>query len=204
MVDYLTHFYRRGSPPFRSLSALPDSEALPLMRALCVDGSIMWERFKDPDQYLQARRETECWLREAFVAKGGRPQESYPIYMILGSSRWAARVADPATLAVSAELRVPLAIFEECDLSFTYPDSMISSWFGRDKPVEYYQPEYHGRVFTLAEIHSIVECKGLPEEGWQTTMPGHLAHYIEAQVWNRQPLLKYARTLEAKTTQSNA
>jgi hypothetical protein len=197
MVDYLTHFYRKGSPPFRSLSALPDNEALHLMRELYVEGSIMWERFKDPDQYFRARRETERWLREAFVAKGGRPQESYPIYMILGSSRWADRVGDPATLAVTTELRVPLAIFAENDLSFTYPDSMISAWFGRDKPAEYYQPEYHGHVFTLAEIRAIVECKGLPEEGWQTAMPAHLAHYIEAQVWNRGPLLEYARMLEA-------
>jgi hypothetical protein len=119
--------------------------------------------------------------------------------MILGSSPWVARVIDPTTQAVSAELRVPVTIFAESDLSFTYPDSMISGWFGRDKPVEYYQPEYHGHVFTLTEIRSIVECQGLPEEGWQTTMPADLAHYIEAQVWNRGPLLEYARTLEAKT-----
>lgn len=26
----------------------------------------------------------------------------------------------------------------------------------------YYLPEYHGRVFTLAEIRSIVETNGLP------------------------------------------
>ena len=28
MVDYLTHYYRRDTPPFRSLSTLPDDEAL--------------------------------------------------------------------------------------------------------------------------------------------------------------------------------
>ncbi len=28
MVDYLTHYYTKGTPPFRSLSTLPDEEAL--------------------------------------------------------------------------------------------------------------------------------------------------------------------------------
>lgn len=68
---------------------------------------------------------------------------------------------------------------------------MISLWFGRDKPGEYYQPEYHGKVFTLSEILAIVAVKGLPEERWVTNLPSNLAPYIEAQVWNHQLLLAY-------------
>ena len=34
-VDYLTHYYKKGTPPFRSLSALPKGEALGIMEALC-------------------------------------------------------------------------------------------------------------------------------------------------------------------------
>ncbi len=37
----------------------------------------------------------------------------------------------------------------------------------------------------------IIAEKGLPGEGWQTKMPVRLAHYIEAQVWNRAVLLDY-------------
>jgi hypothetical protein len=57
-------------------------------------------------------------------------------------------------------------------------DSMISLWFSIDKPPEYYQPEYHGQIFTLAEILAIVEAKGLPEEKWATNLPDTLAPYI--------------------------
>ena len=76
-------------------------------------------------------------------------------------------------------------------MSFTYPDSMISRWFGAEKPPEYYQPEYHGKVFTRSEILTIVAERGLPEVGWEPRLPDDLAPYIEAQVWNKQPLLAY-------------
>jgi hypothetical protein len=196
VVDYLTHYYRRGTEPFRSLSTLADLAAMQIMKELYVEGSVIWERFKDPAQYLQARRQTEQWLRQEFMAKGGSPQETCPIYMVLGRSQWVLRMADAATLATTAEIQVPLSIFGEGDVSFTYPDSMISWWLGTDKPAEYYQPDYHGKVFTLSEIRSLIAMKGLPEEGWETNLPSSLAHYIEAQVWNHKLLLAYKRQFD--------
>jgi hypothetical protein len=61
------------------------------------------------------------------------------------------------------------------------------------KNPEYYEPEYHGKVFTLDEIQAILERKGMPGEGWKTKMPAHLAHYIEAQVWDHELLQCFAR-----------
>lgn len=188
MIDHLTYYYKRGTEPFRSLSALPDDEAIRIMEALC-DDTPYGARFKNPAQYMRDRRETERWVREAFIAKGGRPREAYPIPMVLGESKWMASVSpDPSA---HAEIRVPLSDFTAYDVSFTYPDSMISLWFGREKPAEYYRPEVHGKVFTMSEILSIVESKGLPEEEWETNLPSDLAPYIEAQVWNHEPLVKY-------------
>lgn len=193
MVDYLLHFYRKGTQPFRSLSALPDAVAESIMQDLYVEGSLIWERFKDPAAYLQARRQTEQWLRSAFIAKGGDPQEPYPVYMVLGRSRWVEKMADAATLASTAEIRVPLSIFRECDVSFTYPDSMVTLLLESQKNPDYYQPDYHGKLFTLPEILAIVAAKGLPDEGWETNVPSTLAHYIEAQVWNHRRLWEYWR-----------
>lgn len=113
---------------------------------------------KDPAQYLHDRKQTEQWVREAFIAKGGRPAETYPISMVLGSSKWIkAHAPDPFT---HGEIRIPLSAFAEADVSFTYPDSMVSLWLSRDKPIEYYQPDYHGKVFTISEILLIVEERG--------------------------------------------
>jgi hypothetical protein len=197
MIDYLIHAYRRGTDPFRSLSALSDMEAIQEMKDLFVEGSIFWERFKDPDQYLQTRRQVEQWLRREFIAKGGKPQASYPIYMVFGRSKWIQTMLDAATLATTVEIQVPLSIFRECGVSFTYPDSMVSFMLENQRNPEYYLPEYHGKVFTLSEIRSIVEANGLPGDKWGTNLPSHLANYIEAQVWDHEALLAYKKHIYA-------
>ncbi len=195
VIDYLIHIYRKGSEPFRSLSALSDSDAMKIMQDFYVEGAIFWERFKDPGQYLHTRRQIEQWLRQEFIAKGGAPQESYPIYMILGRSKWLLTAADAATRATTAKIQIPLSLFQEGDVSFTYPDSMVSFLLANQKESAYYLPDYHGRIFTLSEIRSIIYSNGLPGEKWGTNLPSFLANYIEAQVWNQDPLREYKRQL---------
>jgi hypothetical protein len=192
MIDYLTHYYSIDKKPFQSLSALPDEEAIKIMEKLC-DDTPYGERFKNPLQYLKDRKDTEQWVREAFIAKGGEPKAAFPIPMVLGSSKWIVDVAPDREKG--REIRIPLSVFTERDVSFTYPDSMISRWFGRDKPADYYQADLHGIVFTRSEILAIVEKKGMPEENWATKLPKHLAPYIEAQVWNHELLCRYAASL---------
>jgi hypothetical protein len=192
MVDFLTYYYNKGTPPFRSLSALPDDEAIEIMKTLYGEfaGSILFERFKDPAQYLHNRKQSEQWVREAFIAKGRHPQGTYPISMVLGTSPWVEKYA-PGGPDTHGKIRIPLAALQEDDVSFTFPDSMVSHWFGREKPPEYYLPDYHGHVFTLSEILAIVETRGMPEEQWQVNLPPDTGAYIEAQVWNHQLLLDY-------------
>lgn len=104
---------------------------------------------------------------------------------------------DAVTLATTTEIEVPLLLFQECDISFTYPDSMVSFLLANEKGSEYYLPYYHGKVFTLSEVRAIVESNGLPGEKWGTNLPGGLPNYIEAQVWNHQPLIEYKQQLRA-------
>jgi hypothetical protein len=190
-IDYLIHAYKIGTEPFRTLSALPDAEALGIMRDLYMKGSIFWERFENPAGYLQVRRQVEEWLRCEFIAKGGKPQTAYPIYMILGRPVWIETMLDAPTLATTVQIQIPLSIFNEWDVSFTYPDSMVSFIENYEKNAESYLPEYHGKVFTLCEIRSIVEANGLPGERWGMKLSSDLPNYIEAQIWNQVPLLAY-------------
>ena len=106
MVDYITHYYDSQKGPFRSLSELTDEEAIRIMEALC-DDTPYGARFKDPLGYLKNRKETENWVREGFIAKGGKPQASYPIPFALGSSRWLVGAAPDR--GVHAEIRIPLS-----------------------------------------------------------------------------------------------
>lgn len=191
MVDYLIHFYRKGTKPFQSLSALSEDHALSIMKDLYVEGSVFWERFKDPYEYLCFRKQVERDLYRGFVAKGGVPNDPYPIYLVLGRPKWTLTAVDAATVASTDEIQVPLSILGPRDISFTYPDSMVSALMVSQRNPEYYEPDYHGKVFTLEEIIAIIEKKGLPGEGWETKMPRQLAHYIEAQVWNHRILAEY-------------
>jgi hypothetical protein len=195
MINHLLHLYKRDSEPFRTLSALREEEAIAIMQSLYVAGSIFWERFKDPAAYLRLRKQIEQSIRETFIAKGGRPQDAHPIYMAFGRTRWMQNGLDAVTLATTTEIEVPLAWFEEWDISFTYPDSMISYLLANEKEAEHYLPDFYGKVFTLSEIRSIVESNGLPGEKWGTKLPPSTPNYIEAQVWNHAPLLAYRRSL---------
>lgn len=194
MIDYLTHYYSIDKEPFQSLSALSDEEAIKIMEKLC-DDTPYGERFKNPLQYLKDRKDTEQWVREAFIAKGGKPKDAFPIPMALGSSKWLTEAAPDREK--HREIRIPLSVFTEHDVSFTYPDSMVSRWFGREKPADYYQADLHGKVFTLSEILAIVEEKGMPEENWETNLPKRIAPYIEAQVWNHELLYQYRAQTKA-------
>jgi hypothetical protein len=191
MIDYLIHYYKKGSEPFQSLSALSEIDAVELMSILYIRGSIFWERFEHPAEYLRRRREIENTMYQEFISKGGDPQLYFPIYMILGRSKWGSEIVDESTLETTAEIEVPLSIFNKSDISFTYPDSMVSYMLAKQKDPEFYQPDYHGKVFTLPEIIKIIDANGMPGEEWKTNMPGNLAHYIEAQVWNKKPLLEF-------------
>jgi hypothetical protein len=98
MQDFsLFHYYKRQGGPFRSISLLPDEEALEIMRALA-DDTIFGERFKDPEWYLGARRKTEQWTRAAFIAKGGTPHAIAPVYLTLGRSSWIESGSQPDDL----------------------------------------------------------------------------------------------------------
>lgn len=193
MIDYLVHLYKSGTEPFRTLSGLPEEDAIRIMQSLYTAGSIFWERFEDPLAYLRLRKQIEQSIREAFIAKGGKPREAHPIYMAFGRTRWMQNGLDAVTLATTTEIEVPLSLFQECDVSFTYPDSMVSFLLARQKDPDYYLPDFHGRVFTLSEIRCLVDSSGLPGEKWGNNLPSSTPNYIEAQVWNQEPLLEYRR-----------
>jgi hypothetical protein len=191
VVNVLLHVYRKGAPPFRTLSSLTDKEAVAAMRSLYVAGSVFWNRFADPRGYLQHRRRIERDLRDKFVVKGGRPADDHPIYMILGRPQWLDTGADIKTLETTELIEVPLSVVPPDQISFTYPDSMSSSEVAAELVPGYLGSELHGAVFTLEEITEIVEARGLPGEHGQTGSPDRPPPYIEAQVWNQHVLDEY-------------
>jgi hypothetical protein len=185
MFEYVTHYYK--SVPFRSLSALSKSEAQKVMKELC-DDSPFFERFKEPLQYWDNRLETEAWLRDKFIEKGGKPKDTNPIYAVLGSAAWIENYSLSSGIEVDM-LRIPTSFFKESDISFTFPDSMVSYWIGRDKPEAYYQPKYHGQIFTLSEVNALMTLELMDKI--ESLHPVGTIPYVEAQIWNHEVAKNY-------------
>lgn len=191
MPDILTHYFKVGKKPFLSLSELTEAEALKIMENLYQDDA-MWGRFKNPQKYIRERRQTELWVRKSFMAKGGKPVKKYPIYMVLGRCKSLEENIDNKQLQ---KIEIPITYFTEQEVSYTFVDSMYSMVLGQEKPPEYYQPQYHGKVFTLTEIKAIIEKKGEPVEGWWGNLPDDFFPYIEAQVWCQEKLFDYLENI---------
>jgi hypothetical protein len=176
----LTHYYDRASLPFQTLSALDDRSAVDLIYSLKDRDGAVYRRFRHPEAYLRSRRATELWLRTEFISKGGKPVSMYPQYFVVDRSIWIEEGYDGR----SNKIEIPITDFAPERVSFTYPDSMVSYWLQSQHDRDYYQSEYHGRVFTLAEINVIIDRFGIPTREWQTDPYRQYDLFIEVQVWN--------------------
>ncbi len=189
MIDFLTHYYRNDKPPFRSLSYLTDNEAEHLCTALLEENPVAFRRFRNFQAYWQQRRRTDQWVRSEFEKKGGVPTEPYPQYLVLGTSSYIASLGEDDGYA---EIRIPLTEFDPQEVSFTYSDCMVSLWLHEDQQhKEYFNPDIHGKVFTLPEILEVVKEHGIPAGEWETDPKKCFDFFVEAQVWSFKPLKKY-------------
>ena len=179
----LIHYHHQATKPFQTLSALSDAKALELMTQLSKRTGEVYRRFKHPQKYLRHRRATEKWLRQEFIQKGGKPILSYPRYFSVGPALW----IEEGYNKQSKTVQLPLSSVDATQVSFTYPDSMVSYWLRTQTDQIFHQCAYHGKVFTLGEIIEIVEQFGMPSEAWRTDPTRKHDIFVEAQLWGDIP-----------------
>ena len=201
MIDFLTHYYRGDKLPFQSMSYLPDDEAERIGSALLEENPKAFRRFRKFPTYWPRRRRTDQWVRSEFEKKGGRPVEPYPQYLVLGTSSYIADLGDDEGYT---EIRIPISEFDPKEVSFTYSDCMVSLWLHEEQQHEtYYNPEIHGKVFTLPEVQELVKVYGIPNGEWDTDPKRSFDFFVEAQVWSFRPLKKYMRNTTIASTTTN-
>ena len=169
----LTHYYK-GDAPFRSISAGIDELRLTdILGGLTEENTLAFA--------LAERRRVEALLAERFRAKGGRPALDHPAYFVVGRSSWFER-HEPEVKRCT----VPLDRVDPAAVSFTYGDSMISFAIaeGRWTHGEIRPAAYHGEVYLVSEVPSLVERHGLPEDRHRTSPEQRFDYYLEAQVWD--------------------
>lgn len=186
-MDYITHYYSIGTTPLLNISTLPFDEALKVANNLKNLPGKVYKRFHNAELYLRERQITEKWLKEEFIKLGGVPKCNVPGYFVLGESTH----LEEAFAGKYAVIRIPLDEIDENEISFTYPDSMATRFIANEKDAVYYNPEYHGKVFTKKSITEVIKKWGLPEEQWRYDPKKKYDYFIEVQLWNDAYLKKY-------------
>ena len=174
--EYLTHYYEATIGPFVNLSDLPLDIAESYLEQIRNSGdTFASQRSAD---YLTIRLKLEYRVRSLFIAKGGKPIRERPHYMLLGDCKWGL-----SWFKDSRVVRIPLEKFSTDIVSFTYGDTFPAMRYKDGKP-------YRGQVFRLEEIADIVLQFGLPQI-WNPEGSFGPDRYIEAQIWDDEPLKEY-------------
>lgn len=182
--QYITHYYEEERGPLKSVSILEKDAAREVIRQITARN----EGFSNnrPPAYIDWRMDVENWLREEFINKGGVPKRKHPHYFILGECDWLL-----SWYKNGRALKKELKNMDPSQLTFTYPDSMVSFQLHqfhvlKNNPIfkESDHREYHGKVFLFNELQSTVEKYGLPKAELIDGKPVNSEMYIEVQIWD--------------------
>ena len=176
---YLYHYYDKRSGPFKSLTALPKTEALTVLERIKRDRPSSQSAKRDKG-YISKRMNCERIVREEAVKKGVRMDIISPYYLVVEHSPWLSTwFEDPGVI------KIPIEEFDTSKISFTYGDSM-PTFSPRVKDGK----EYRKKVYTYKEILDIIDRYGLPQD-WNDDGAHGLERYIEAQVCTDEPIKRY-------------
>jgi hypothetical protein len=174
--DVIVHYYEASKGPLLSLSDLKLEDAEYILQQIRQEGIIFASK-RNLD-YLSIRKRLEEQIRQLFVEKGGQPKRAHPHYFILGSCDWV-----KTWYREGRDLRIPLKRIDPKVISFTYGDSFPAMRYQDGKP-------YRGQVYTLDELSVLIEQYGLPQV-WNKEGKMGPERYIEAQLWDDQPVKEY-------------
>lgn len=174
--EMIVHYYEASKGPFRSLSNLSLEEAEAILQRIRQEG-IVFASKRNMD-YLVIRKSLEEKIRQLFLEKGGQPNRLQPHYFILGRCDWV-----KSWYREGREIQVLLKKVNPKVISFTYGDSFPAMRYQDGKP-------YRGQIFVLEELSELIARYGLPQV-WNREGKFGPERYIEAQVWDDEPVKEY-------------
>jgi hypothetical protein len=181
--SYITHYYEEERGPLKSVSALPREDAREVIRKI----TALNEGFSNnrPPAYIDWRLDVEDWLLKGFKEKGGKPAIKCPHYFVLGHCDWLL-----SWYKNGRSLKVNLQDIPPSQITFTYPDSMVSYQLYQYYTLKnnpYFKEddhrEYHGKVYLLSELKDVITKHGLPKGHFENGQASSHEMYIEIQVW---------------------
>ncbi|MBO4450585.1 MAG: hypothetical protein J5777_08355 [Clostridiales bacterium] len=174
---YLYHYYDKRSGPFKSLTALSETEALSVLEKIKSERPESFTAQRDAE-YITKRMNCERIVRREAENKGILMDIPSPHYLVVEDSPWLSTwIEDPGVI------KIPIEEFDTRKISFTYGDSMPTF-----SPRVNDGKEYRRKVYTYEEILDVISRYGLPQE-WNNDGSKGPERYIEAQVWTDEPVM---------------
>lgn len=170
------HYFEQSLGPFRNLSSLSADEAEAVTQQIRLQGRNFASR-RSAD-YMAIRRTLEHRAYEQFVAKGGKPLQSYPHYLTLGACEWLS-----SWYSEPDHVLIPWGDLPVDVVSFTYGDLFPTMRFDDAKP-------YRKQIYTKDEIIEVIQTYGWPQE-WNREGDKGPERYIEVQVWDERFIQPY-------------
>lgn len=158
----------KDSVPFMSITSYSEKTNEIVSKLSQLKGKAYGRFTNYYEWYAPRRKETEQWLYDGFIEKGGIPKITNPIYFTLGNSEYLQSCYGEDVKIYQIKLDDVL----EKEISFTLSDSVSIHVSGEEK-----------RVLTKKDLVTYVESKG-------TALLDYITHldknhkYIEAQIWN--------------------
>lgn len=186
--DIITHNYDPARGICKNICHLPQATAEQILDEMRYKIRYSTTR-RISANYLKRRFAVEEWLMAERTKKLGKTFLDRPIYFFLGD------FTDGKDQLRPKSLLMKLDAFQPEMLTFTYPDSMASLPIALQKNHQNHRKDYHGKVFTLAEIKSVVKKFGMPSNKWTINPTMNYNKFIEIQVWDDRPIFEWlART----------
>lgn len=178
---YLYHYYDKTIGPFRNLSDVSVEEARDILNQIKREKPNVQCAHRQ-DSYIEDRLHYEAILREEFLKKGGIIKRQVPHYMVVEHSPWLSTWFEH-----SAYIKIPIEEFDLSTVSFTYGDSHPTF-----SPRVTDGKEYRKKLYRYDEILEIIKKYDLPQN-WNDDGKYGPERYIEAHIWNDDPILRYCK-----------
>lgn len=167
---YITHYFYPETDPWKNIMNLPEQEAFRVAKELADEhpDTTSFGRFADFVNYYPNRKRADDYVREAFIALGGKPKLMHPYSFVLGECEYLRDWFD-----TNDKIVFDLSDIPDDQVSFTLGDSCALLIHGKE-------PEVLTKSMLLEGIR---ECNDSVEEYCKKSL-GQYA-YIEVQLWDQ-------------------
>jgi len=166
----IVHYYFPGTDPWKNIMNLPEKEAFAKAEDLAKahPDESSFGRFADFPNYYPTRKETDQYVHDRFVEKGGKPELQHPFSFTLLECEYLRK-----WFSEGEKLVLDLEDIPDDQFSCTIGDSCAQYGWG-DRP----------EVLTKTELFQKIHSSGGSVEALMKEYQGKFA-YVEVHVWKR-------------------